>query len=163
MSIGEVLKERRIELNIKQDDLAERLNVTVQSVSKWERGINEPKASRVSQLAKELQLTEREICRGERDKSSDVNPFEFMMDVGSMLNGLSDTELIMTIYEYVNDKDGFIEALAQQSNVPHSPKKIREMNHAQDMLSMYEQGKISFSSEEEKEKCLLIWKNALSE
>ncbi|MBF4327891.1 XRE family transcriptional regulator, partial [Vibrio anguillarum] len=44
MSIGEVLKERRIELNIKQEDLAERMDVTVQTVSKWERGLTEPKA-----------------------------------------------------------------------------------------------------------------------
>ncbi|EKO3894079.1 helix-turn-helix transcriptional regulator, partial [Vibrio metschnikovii] len=66
MSIGEVLKERRIELSVKQEDLAERMNVTVQTVSKWERGLTEPKASQVAELAKILKLSEQEICQGER-------------------------------------------------------------------------------------------------
>lgn len=68
MSIGEVLKERRIELVIKQEDLAEQMDVTVQTVSKWERGITEPKATQVAKLAKALNLTEREICQGKKIK-----------------------------------------------------------------------------------------------
>ncbi|QXN23206.1 helix-turn-helix domain-containing protein [Shewanella putrefaciens] len=44
MSIGSVLRDKRIALNIKQDDIAEQLGVTVQTVSKWERDVTEPKA-----------------------------------------------------------------------------------------------------------------------
>ncbi|WP_140060654.1 helix-turn-helix domain-containing protein, partial [Vibrio parahaemolyticus] len=82
MSIGEVLKERRIELVIKQEDLAEQMDVTVQTVSKWERGITEPKATQVAKLAKALKLTEREICQGEKDQITQLDPFEFMKLVG---------------------------------------------------------------------------------
>ncbi|MDF4750925.1 helix-turn-helix domain-containing protein, partial [Vibrio parahaemolyticus] len=64
MSIGSVLKARRIELGIKQEDLADQMAVTVQTVSKWERDVTEPKASQVSKLSEILNISEREICQG---------------------------------------------------------------------------------------------------
>ncbi|MCX9562155.1 helix-turn-helix transcriptional regulator, partial [Vibrio cholerae] len=64
MSIGETLKNRRIELGIKQEAIAEEMDVTVQTIYKWEKGTTEPKASQVSKLAQILRLSEREICQG---------------------------------------------------------------------------------------------------
>lgn len=40
--------------NLKQDELADLIGVTDQTISKWERGLTEPKMSQVSLLAKAL-------------------------------------------------------------------------------------------------------------
>lgn len=161
MSIGEVLKERRIELGIKQEDLAEQMDVTVQTVSKWERGKTEPKASQVAKMAEILKLTEREICQGKKDPIGDMDPFEFMKTVGPLMHDVSETEVIMSIYEYLIDKEGFIEALSEQAEQPYSPAKVRERTHAEDMLKLYEDGAITFKNDEEKTRCLTIWNSVL--
>ncbi|EKO3933819.1 helix-turn-helix transcriptional regulator [Vibrio fluvialis] len=161
MSIGEVLKERRIELGIKQEDLAEQMDVTVQTVSKWERGITEPKASQVAKMAEILKLTEREICQGKKDPIGDMDPFAFMKMVGPLMNDVSETEVIMSIYEYLSDKEGFIESLAEQAQRPYAPVKEREREQAKEMLRLYEDGAITFNNDEEKARCLAAWNNAL--
>ncbi|EHU5192614.1 helix-turn-helix domain-containing protein [Vibrio parahaemolyticus] len=163
MSIGEVLKERRIELVIKQEDLAEQMDVTVQTVSKWERGITEPKATQVAKLAKALKLTEREICQGKKDQMTQLDPFEFMKLVGPCMKGISETEVIMTMYDYVDDKQGFINSLAEQSSRPLFSFKERDKSQARDMLALYESGSISFNNEQEEQRCLEVWKRTLSE
>lgn len=162
MSIGEVLKERRIELVIKQEDLAEQMDVTVQTVSKWERGITEPKATQVAKLAKALNLTEREVCQGKKDQVTQLDPFEFMKLVGPCMKGVSETEVIMTMYEYVDDKKGFIEELTKQSNRPIFSFEERDKNQARDMLALYENGSILFNNKQEEESCVRSWKQILS-
>ncbi len=52
MTFGQKLKKLRNELNITQKDLAEKLNVTFQTVSKWESGINEPDLNTLKELSK---------------------------------------------------------------------------------------------------------------
>ena len=42
MELNEKLKELRIRSNMSQEQLAEQLHVTRQTVSKWEQGINQP-------------------------------------------------------------------------------------------------------------------------
>lgn len=39
-TIGEVIRKLRKELNYTQEELAEQLNVSGQSVSKWENGVS---------------------------------------------------------------------------------------------------------------------------
>lgn len=162
MSIGEVLKERRIELGIKQEDLAEQMDVTVQTVSKWERGKTEPKASQVAKMAKILKLTEHEICQGEKNPIGDMDPFEFMKTVGPLMHDVSETEVIMCMYEHVVNKEGFIEALSLQAEQPYAPVKERERAQAKEMLRLYEDGAITFKNDEEKAKCLATWNNVLN-
>ena len=40
--LGEVVRERRLDQNLTQEELAERLGVTYQSVSRWENGATYP-------------------------------------------------------------------------------------------------------------------------
>lgn len=54
MTFGEKIRKLRIEANLTQKDLAEQLNVTYQTVSKWETDINEPDFSTLKELAKIL-------------------------------------------------------------------------------------------------------------
>lgn len=117
MSIGSVLKDKRIALGIKQDDIAEQLGVTVQTVSKWERDLTEPKASQVSKLSKILHLSVKSICEGESSSVSDT-PMDFMRKFGKVLHHVNSTDLMITLHDYIDDEDGFLEALVKQSDLP---------------------------------------------
>ncbi|MDH1470433.1 helix-turn-helix transcriptional regulator [Shewanella sp. GD03713] len=117
MSIGSVLRDKRIALNIKQDDIAEQLGVTVQTVSKWERDVTEPKASQVAQLSKILHLPEKSICEGKLASGSD-NPMDFMMKFGKVLHNVNSTALMITLYDHINDEDAFLEDLIKQTDLP---------------------------------------------
>ncbi|MGR5303156.1 helix-turn-helix domain-containing protein [Vibrio alfacsensis] len=162
MSIGEVLKERRIELSIKQDDLADRMNVTVQTVSKWERGITEPKASQVAELSSILKLNEKEICRGKRS-SNEVEPFDFLKMVSACMREISETELILTIYDHLESPEEFMFALSEKTSVPFFTHKEKQKAQARTMLELYKNGAIQFNNEEEKDRCLSVWEQTLKD
>ena len=51
MHIGKVIKQLRKDSNISRKKLAENIGVNVQTISYWESGSNEPKASYVYKLA----------------------------------------------------------------------------------------------------------------
>ena len=51
MTLGENIKNRREELKLSQEYVAEQLGVSRQAVSKWETGQSEPTASNLIQLA----------------------------------------------------------------------------------------------------------------
>lgn len=55
-NFGEQLKNRRKESGISQSELAERLGVHIQTVSKWERGIMLPDVGQFGDIAKALDL-----------------------------------------------------------------------------------------------------------
>lgn len=64
----EKLKARRKELKLTQKDIAEKLGISYQAYSAWERGVKEPSTEKVSQLEKLLNVskgyfTEIEIVR----------------------------------------------------------------------------------------------------
>lgn len=153
MNIGKVLKERRISLGVKQEDIAEQMNVTVQTIYKWEKGQTEPKASQVSQLADILKLTEKEICRGEM-KSQKFEPFEFVRRVGVLMSEVPHTELLVGMQKYIDDEEGFIKMLAKVSEYPYELFEESHKNHAQQMITWAQEGAINFKSDEEKEKFL---------
>lgn len=117
MSIGNVIKDRRIALNIKQEVLAEMIGVTVQTYSKWENNKTEPKASQVAQLSEVLKLTEREICKGEMLARSN-NPVDFMSRVGKVMHHVNDINLMLTLYQFIDDEDRFISELKKESGLP---------------------------------------------
>lgn len=56
MKIGEIIMQRRKELGMTQKTLAERLNVTDRSVSRWECGVNLPDVETLKTIAKVLEV-----------------------------------------------------------------------------------------------------------
>ena len=54
MNIGERIMALRKEKNISQSELAKRLNVSRQAVSKWEQGVSSPDTERLIRLAEIL-------------------------------------------------------------------------------------------------------------
>lgn len=64
---GCLIAEKRKELNLTQSDLAQRLHVSPQAVSKWERGLSFPDVSLLEPLAQQLDLTVSELLSGKRN------------------------------------------------------------------------------------------------
>ena len=64
--LGERIRARRIELGLKQEDLAERLAVTRQTISNYERGTSEPDLDTLQKLAEALQIDLNQLLKGEK-------------------------------------------------------------------------------------------------
>ena len=64
---GCLIAERRKQLNMTQKELAQKLHVSAQAVSKWERGLSFPDIALLEPLAQQLDLTVSEVLTGSRD------------------------------------------------------------------------------------------------
>ena len=63
---GAFVQERRKELGLTQNDLAERLRVTSKAVSRWERGVGFPDIKLLQPLADALEISIVELMHSER-------------------------------------------------------------------------------------------------
>lgn len=63
--IGRFIQEKRKEKKLTQSDLAEKLNITDRSVSKWENGICLPDAGTMPELCKILNISINDLFSGE--------------------------------------------------------------------------------------------------
>lgn len=70
--IGRFLKQLRNEKNLTQEELAEKLNVSGRTVSRWETGANMPDISLLVEIAEFYDVSIPEIIDGER-KSENMN------------------------------------------------------------------------------------------
>jgi transcriptional regulator with XRE-family HTH domain len=70
--IGSFLKKLRRERNLTQEELAEKLNVSGRTISRWETGANMPDISLLVELAEFYDVSIPEIINGER-KSEIMN------------------------------------------------------------------------------------------
>ena len=57
MSIGEKIKELRLESGLSQLNLAKIIGVSQKAIDYWERNVNEPKASYIISLVKYFGIT----------------------------------------------------------------------------------------------------------
>ena len=75
--IGKFIKELRIQNNLTQQDLGDKLGISGKSISKWERGINLPDIAILSDISKIFHITTDELLNGERlDKEKNNNYFK---------------------------------------------------------------------------------------
>ena len=70
--VGGFLKELRKERNMTQQQLAEQLNVSTRTVSRWETGTNMPDISVLVELAEFYNVSIPEIIDGERKMDKEV-------------------------------------------------------------------------------------------
>ena len=68
--IGRFICLLRKEKQLTQEQLAEKLGVSINAVSKWERGLSFPDVSLYKELCKELDINIEELINGEKSKSS---------------------------------------------------------------------------------------------
>lgn len=64
--IGKFISESRKDKKLTQEQLAEKMGVSKNAVSKWERGLNLPDASIMPELCKILDITLNELFSGEK-------------------------------------------------------------------------------------------------
>lgn len=70
MKIGRFIRDRRIELGMTQQQLADKLGITDKAVSKWERSVSYPDITILRELSAALGVTVTELLAGERDRQS---------------------------------------------------------------------------------------------
>ncbi|MDB2705799.1 helix-turn-helix domain-containing protein [Pseudomonadota bacterium] len=109
MALNDVIKEARQRQNLKQEDAAALLDVTVQTYSKWENGITEPKASQVAQLSDILSVSTDMICSGKQPDKLDK--IDFIREVSQHIKQRSEFDLVETIWRHIQDDSKFIDAL----------------------------------------------------
>ncbi len=85
MNLKDNLKKIRKDNNLSQEDLAEKLGVSRQSVSKWEQGIAYPEMDKVLQICKMFNLNideimNQDIASIERNKKSKVDVSKYIDD-----------------------------------------------------------------------------------
>ena len=68
--ISNFIKEKRKELGITQEELANKLFVTEKAISRWETGRGTPDISLLLPLSKELKVDVSELLNGEENKNS---------------------------------------------------------------------------------------------
>ena len=65
MNIGEQIKSKRTELNVTQQELADRLNVSRSAISNWETGKNYPDLQIIVQISEELHVSLDTLLKGD--------------------------------------------------------------------------------------------------
>ena len=63
--IGMFIKKKRMEKGLTQEQLADKLNVSPKTVSRWERGLNIPDVSILKKLSEELGVSTNSLIEGD--------------------------------------------------------------------------------------------------
>lgn len=83
--IGNFLIELRKEKNISQQDLSDKLNISRESISKWERGINLPSTDILINIADIFDLTLDELVKGERNNKNFLQKNAYLISLGMII------------------------------------------------------------------------------
>jgi len=67
--IGQFIQKRRQELNLTQEELADRLYVSNKTISKWENGRGIPSVELLMPICEVLKVELKELLSGEKDSS----------------------------------------------------------------------------------------------
>ena len=67
IKMGKFISELRKEKGLTQKDIGDKLNITDNSVSKWERGINAPDIYYLGPLSEILGVSVKELLNGEKN------------------------------------------------------------------------------------------------
>ncbi len=69
---GKFISKLRKDKKMTQQELAEKMGVSINAVSKWERGLSFPDVSLYKSLCKELDISIEELINGEKDNSEEA-------------------------------------------------------------------------------------------
>ena len=73
MNLGEKLFELRKEKNLSQEAVAEKLNVTRQTISKWETNQSTPDFDKIIPICELYEISTDELLRGEKNTEEETN------------------------------------------------------------------------------------------
>ncbi len=94
--IGKFIKELRIENNMTQQQLADKIPITREAVSKWERGRNKPDRTSLEILSKLFNVTTEELILGRRNEFNNIK---------------ENKELALNLYDENNKKQKVVKNL----------------------------------------------------
>jgi transcriptional regulator with XRE-family HTH domain len=77
--IGKFIKKLREENNLTQKELADKLGVTFQAVSKWENGKNVPDIAILKQMSEEFHMNIDEILEGKRNSKKNDSKIVYVI------------------------------------------------------------------------------------
>jgi len=89
--VGRFIRELRIEKEMTQQELAEKLGVTDSAISKWENGRGAPDISYLIPLSNELNITILELLNGEKGKD----------DGNALIKLIEETNRKKRIWKYI--------------------------------------------------------------
>lgn len=101
LKIGGFITNCRKDKKLTQEELAEKMSVSVNAVSKWERGLNLPDTSNIPELCNILGITINELLEGkklnneEQKKVSDKNILSILITRNQLENMQILTELLI--------------------------------------------------------------------
>ncbi len=117
--LNNVIKEARIRRNLKQEDVAKFVGVTVQTYSKWENEKTEPKASQVSKLSEILRISEKEICNGKLSTHFELEMF--MREISNIYRGTDGFNQLIATWNSC-DHNEFLSNLKEQCALDENQK-----------------------------------------
>ena len=79
--VGKFIRELRKKNNLTQKDLADKLGVTYQAVSKWENGKNIPDIAVLKQICDEYNIDINEILNGEKKEKKNKNIIKIIIPI----------------------------------------------------------------------------------
>lgn len=94
--IGNFIKQLRIENNMTQQQLADKIPITREAVSKWERGRNKPDRTSLEILSKLFDVTTEELILGRRNEVNNIK---------------ENKELALNLYDENNKKQKVVKYL----------------------------------------------------
>ena len=97
--VGKNIKRCRIERGMTQDMLAEKLSVTRQAVSNWERGTTEPDIEMLDRLAQTLDVSVEQLIYGEDAKKEGKTIIKFSARTAK--NGIEFGSALAMVISYV--------------------------------------------------------------
>ena len=105
IKMGKFIKELRQEKGLTQKEIGDQLNITDNSVSKWERGINAPDIYYLAPLSKILGVSINELLNGERHykKKNKKSNRNIILEVENLNKNFGKNKILsdinLTIYE----------------------------------------------------------------
>lgn len=100
IKIGEFILDCRKEKGLTQEQLAEKLNVSSKSISRWENGNTMPDYSLLKGLCNELNINVNELLSGEKIKENDyMNKSE--ENLVNLRKQIDERKKVLTIISYV--------------------------------------------------------------
>jgi transcriptional regulator with XRE-family HTH domain len=97
MLLPEELRTRRVELNISQSALAGRLQVSQQTISRWETGDTSPGPRRIAELADALSLSLPALLRAAGYLLASDHSAEALAPTAAELSRMTTSDLVIFI------------------------------------------------------------------
>ncbi|MBE6148483.1 MAG: helix-turn-helix transcriptional regulator [Firmicutes bacterium] len=94
---GKFIAKLRKEKNMTQEQLAEKMGVSINAISKWERGLNFPDVSLYKKLCNELGINIEELINGEKDISEEAKEKAIISTVKEKIKKNSKNVLILLL------------------------------------------------------------------